>query len=1480
MHPLERFHPLIVRWFSERFGEPTEVQRLAWPRIAAGEHVLAVAPTGSGKTLAAFLWTLDRLLSGAWPGGRVRVLYVSPLRALGNDVRRNLLGPLEEIQGRFASAGEHVPELRVAVRTGDTPATERARMARRPPEILITTPETLNILLTSRAGRVMLSGVATVILDEVHALAGTKRGAHLITGVERLVRIAGEFQRIALSATVRPLERVAAWIGGGRAVAVLASREPKRYELSVGFARAPFAREDDPSRASEAFWDALADELRKPLRRNRSTLIFANSKRMVEKLTRLLNRDEAEMLVYSHHGALAREVRVVVEERLKRGELRGIVATSSLELGIDIGSLDEVVLAQTPHGVASATQRIGRAGHAVGGVSRARFLPFVPRDLLQAAVTARAVLDGAIEPVRPVAAPLDVLAQTILSMVATETWKIDELHATLRAADPFRDLGRRPFDLTLEMLAGRYAAARLRPLRPLLSIDRVDGTVHGLPGLERLVYRSGGTIPDRGYLHLRREGSGALLGELDEEFVWERKVGDAFTLGVQSWRIERITHNDVFVTPVGGSGAMAPFWRAEEQGRGFELSERVGRFLEEADAALDDPAFLRRLETDHCLEPDAARALVAFLSEGKAALGGALPHRHSVVAESVVDPLGKAGQTQVVLHTFWGGRVNRPLAMALAAALEERYGVPIETLHDDDCVALSSSAALDPNGLLQLVSSSTLERLVSERLEGSGFFGARFREAAGISLLLPREGFRRRTPLWLARQRAKELLEAVAKWSDFPLRLEAWRACLADAFDLQALRVVLDEIAEGRIELRAVTTSRPSPFAAGVVWRRTNELMYEDDARRPGRVAAPRADLLREVVFTAHLRPRIAPSMAETLRRKLQRTWPGYAPSSAEELLDWLEERVVLSRAEWIELLAATERDHGAEREVLLREMGEKAVAVRFPGAVDAIVVALQALPRILHALSLAPGSVTLESPVLDASSAETSRKTLERLWRDAPTSTQESSESDPLSELIAEWLRFHGPIDPSLPERLLGLAPASVAEALEGLASAQRVVVDRLTDDAPDLEVCDAENLEILLRMARAGARPAFEARPIHALPLFLASWQRVGEEGAGASALEQALDRLFGHAAPAQAWETEILPARLPGYLPAWLDAVLAETDLLWFGCGERRIAFALGADRELFAEVVEAPDLEDEILPQGPGRFTFEDLIARSGLPTAELSRLLWGQVWKGDATNDGFAAVRRGLPSGFEPAEILAAGPAAPRRRLRFDRWRSTRPFAGSWYRLPRPEPAADPLDREERNKDRARVLLERYGVVFRELIERELPALRWKAVFRALRLLELAGEVLAGQFFRDVPGLQFAARPAFDRLAAGLDEERVWWVAAIDPASPCGLGLRGLPERLPRRAPGNHLVFHGTRLVVVSERRGRRLEIAAPADHPLLPAYLGFLRSMLGRAVSPVSSVVVETINGAPAADGPWRDVLAGLFHVVRDGGALRLSRRY
>jgi ATP-dependent helicase Lhr and Lhr-like helicase len=1485
--PLAPFHPVTRRWFAERLGEPTDVQRRAWPRIVGGEHVLVTAPTGSGKTLAAFLWGLDQLLRGAWDGGEVRVLYVSPLKALNNDIRRNLTGPLEELVEAFAAAGEAPQPVRVRTRSGDTPAAERQRMARNPPEILITTPESLNILLTSKRGRAMLGGLRTVILDEVHAVAASKRGTHLITAVERLVPLSGEFQRVALSATVRPPERIAAWVGGHervdtggaaayrrRAVPVVISDERKDYALGVHF---PAGREPDDEAEAQAFWELLTTHLRAPLRTNRSTLLFTNSRRLVERVTRLINEGEATELVYSHHGSLSREVRNVVEERLKAGQLAGIVATNSLELGIDIGDLDEVILVRTPPTVASAVQRVGRAGHGVGETSRGRFYPLFPRDILSAAVMARAVLDGEIEEITPISGALDVLAQVLLSMVVGQPWGLDDLFDEIRCAEPYRNLTRRQFDLVVQMLAGRFAATRVRELRPMLTVDRVDHTVRARPGAEQMLYLNGGTIPDRGNFHLRHEESMARLGELDEEFVWERSVGDTFTLGVQAWRVTRITHNDVLVRPAKGAG-MAPFWRAEEQNGSFFLADRVGRFLETADGRLEEEGFVPELKARHCLGPRAADALRELLRAQKAATGRALPHRHHVVLERVHDPASKGVPDRVVLHNLWGGQVNRPYALALQVAWEDRFGTPLQVFHDDDCLALNVGGPVTADELLSLVTPEAVEGLLRRKLEQTGFFGARFREAAGRSLLLPRQGFRQRTPLWLRRLRAKKLLETVAKYEDFPILLETWRTCLGDEFDLESLVRVLGELRDGTIRVSEVTTSSPSPFAADVVWKQTSELMYEDDTPETG-PSKLRGDLLRELVFTSQLRPSIDPARAARFEAKLQRTHPGYAPGSARDLLDWVVERVLIPEGQWWALLAVIDRDHGQAPQEWVAGLAHRLVAVALPDAGGRAIAAVESIPRLRAALDLDEDEIQLTSAALDGGPAGEARAALAGLEQQPP---EEGEEGAALADLLADLLRFHGPVDHSFPARELGLNEERARDVLQALVDEQRVVVDEITVGAAGLQICDGENLERLLRITRAEGRPSFEPLPLEALPLLLATQQGLGTEGATLDDLRGALEKLFGFAAPAEAWEGDLIPARVEPYFPSWLDELHAESGLRWFGCGEGRLTFAMDGDEELLLEPAadddEAGPRLDTLFPRSRGRFDLADLLEHSGLSTGALTRQLWELAWQGRITSDGFATVRRGIESGFKPADLPAPTRGGGRsRRRRFSRWKASRPFAGAWMRVPSPAPPADAIDAEERNKDRVRLLLDRYGVLFRELLQRELPALRWAGLFRTLRLMELSGEVVAGQFFTGIAGLQFLSHAALRRLQQGLPEDRVVWMSAVDPASPCGLGLL---DGLPRRVASNHLVFHGRELVLVSQRHGQRLDFRVGPEHPRMADYLIVLRVLLTRPSKPRSSISVEEINGEPAPGSPYAAVLRERFAATRDRGTLILTKRY
>ncbi len=1482
------FHPLVARWFTGEFGGPTDLQSRAWPAIARGENVLITAPTGSGKTLAAFLWAVDQLVSGRWPPGHTSVLYVSPLKALNNDIQRNLLEPLEAMRRIFEATGEPFPPLRVLTRSGDTPPSDRRRMQRHPPEILITTPESLNLLLSSQGGRSVLQGIATVILDEIHAVVNNKRGVHLITAVDRLVPLCGEFQRIALSATIHPLATVAEFVGGyldaggsrrsPRPVAQVASSEKKEYALQVRFPEGAAAEQ-----ARESFWQPFVEEVKEIILQNRSTLIFANSRRLCEKLTHLVNLGETQPLAYAHHGSLSREIRQEVEARLKAGELRAIVATSSLELGIDIGALDEVILVQSPHSVSSTIQRIGRAGHRVGEKSRGTLFPTHPQDLIEAAVLASGVLGQEIEAIRPVQAPLDVLAQVIISMVGVETWDIDALYRVLKTSYPYRSLTRRHFDLVLNMLAGRYADSRVRELKPRISVDRVDHTVAARKGALQDLYLSGGTIPDRGYYQLRHHETGARIGELDEEFVWEASVGQIFTLGTQNWKIEGITHNDVLAVPASPSTTAPPFWRAEEGLRDFHLSERIGRFLEDLDDRLDDPGLLNRLGRDHCMDPGASEMLVAFLKSQKKAARSPLPHRHHLLMEFVSAGPGGYPGNQVILHTLWGGQVNRPYAMALQAAWEARFGHELEVYVTDDALALLLPHEGTAEELLSLVTSARVEALIQKRLEGSGFFGARFRECAGRALLLTRRSPNERMPLWLSRLQSQKLMAAVFPFPDFPILLEAWRTCLQDQFDLKALHQVLTEMETGSITWSETRTAHPSPMALGMTWRQINEYVYMDDRMRTGRTSMLGQDLLRQVTLSPEMRPAFSPDLIHNFEQKRMRLNPGYSPDTPRDLLDWVKERVLLPHGEWHALLRAIQDDHALDPRTFLEPVKEKLVRLHFPGASEPLIVALEFVPRIVYGLYGGEARVRVEPLAGKGKTIEAEVSAL--------TGTEED-QADAFAVILADWLQFYGPRTPDFIRETLGAAPVILERAIQDLVSSERLVTGQLVEGSDADLLCDRENLETLLRLRRARARPAFEPLGIERLPLFLARFQGITNPAEDMDGFFRRIERLTCYPARAALWESEILPARVRSYETAWLDAIVQEGDLGWVGLEGRRVCLVFEADRELMSQGdgepgdSETPGQDDgdlsALFPDHRARYDFPALQEISGLRPAELAERLWRAVWQGRVTSDTFLSIRRGIETGFKAPAIVAersAGRRRPGQRTAFSRWKRAMPYGGHWQRLARPEPGDGPIEAEERNKDRVRLLLDRYGILFRELLQNELPPFQWSALFRSLRLMELSGEVLTGYFFEGLPGPQFISHEAFRMLQRKMPEGTVYWISAIDPASLCGIPLHALRGTLPRRVAGTHLVYRGSSLALVSQRNGKGLNFLMSPDDPHLPACLGVLRHLLTRPFQPLRRIVIEVINDEQAIHSPYLDALRTSFDVLVDYKKVVLYRR-
>ncbi|HSG88214.1 MAG TPA: DEAD/DEAH box helicase [Pseudomonadales bacterium] len=1448
---LAAFHPRIRDWFRTRHGTPTDIQADAWPRIRAGDNVLATAPTGSGKTLCAFLAPLDHLISGRWTGGTVRVLYVSPLKALNNDVRRNLLEPLEELRAAFAAAGETMPEIGVATRSGDTEPDARRRMLRAPPEILITTPESLAILLTSAGGRGMLGGVRMVILDEIHAVAGSRRGLWLMHGVESLVEIAGEVQRVALSATVRPLDAVARLVGGHapdtagvpavrpRPVACLASRIERRMDLRVE-ALPPEQLPDDGG------LDALtpiARAVAAATARNRSTLVFANSRALCEKLALRINATDAAgaPLAWAHHGSLSREIRLDVEARLKAGRLKAIVATSSLEMGIDIGALDEVVMVQTPPSISACIQRAGRAGHQVGAISRAVLHPTHPHDVLEAAVVARAALLGDIEAIRVPGPCLDVLAQMLIARLAMAPRAGDALFDAVRCVSAFRDLDRQPFDLVVQMLLGRYADTRIRDLEPRLIEDPATGVLHLRRGTTLALYASGGMITDRGYYQLRHADTNARIGELDEEFVWENGPGRAFSLGSQQWRVQRVTHNDVFVTPAPEARHAPPFWRSEERDRDPHFALRLREFLGECETALGEgraalDALLATLPLD-----DGARTMLGdHLVRQREHSGAPLPHTRHMVAECVrTGPGGYGdGTGQLVLHTFAGGEINRPWALALEARWQAVYGERPEVFVGNDAIVLQLGEGVTPEAVLALIEPDRVEELVRERLAGSGTFGARFRECAGRALLLTRRRFGERLPLWMSRLQAQRLLGRVRPYGDFPILLETWRSCLEEGFDLPALRRYLTDLRDGTVAVTLVHTDRPSPFAAQSGWRQINEYMYADDQPRGDLDPGLAPTLLESVVADARLRPRVTAATVEAFLRRRRRLETGWGPRDELELQDWLRERRLLPRSEFDHLRAAIDDATSPDPSWLVTAA---------PGWV-------------LHARDAAAF---------------------------ARLATDDATGAALRLDWLEDWLAFQPPSTTAQLARAWPGPGALLATDLASLAETERALHGALLDGDDDARWCTRDAFEAMLRMQRAAARPGIEALPATEVPAFLARWQHLGAD----ADLADALEPLRGLPLPAELWESALLPARTGRRGGAELDALLMGDELRCVGQGAGRIAFLTVDELDALPRGAADGDGEDPIaaaFPDPTARYDFEALRAVSDDDPGTAAARLWAAVFASRVALAGFEAVRHGLAHDFAlPA--TGAAPAAgvggrmPRglgRRGALRARIATRVHGvpGRFIRLPPPTPGRDEVDRMERARTRARMLVDRWGVVSPSLLGRESRDLRWRELFRALRLMELAGEVSAGLFLTGLDGPQFAAPEALRWIAHWSADAapRVRWMDARDPASPAGLGLDlpGLP--LPRRAAGAELIMSGDRVAFVAQRRGASLRIDGTPDDEDAHAVLAvWARTFAWRRNA---RVTVLQINDGPARSSPWADALRRHLTVDSDHRGLILGR--
>ncbi|MDR2070657.1 MAG: DEAD/DEAH box helicase, partial [Treponema sp.] len=1151
------FHPLVNSWFAETYGKAAGIQEEAWPLIAGGEHVLALAPTGSGKTLTAFLGAISRFIDGVYPADRLSVLYVSPLKALNEDIRRNLLEPLASLGAYFAVRGAAFPDIRVETRSGDTPQSQRRRFLRCPPGILALTPESLAILLLNPPGRRALSTVRYVILDEIHAALGTKRGAFLACQIDRLALIAGEFQRVSLSATVRPAEAAADFIGGLRAapggyekrrVRIAAPAAEKLIELTVDFPPlGESVKGEEKTEGGSLRYGILVDSILERIgtgQRRGAVLVFTGSRRWAERIAFLVNERAGKTAALVHHGSLSKEVRRSVEERLVRGEAACVVATSSLELGLDIGGVEEVILAGCPGSSATALQRIGRSGHKAGLTSRGRLIPFNRTELLEAAALAGAVLDREIEETRPIANPLDILAQIILALCVERPRNIDELYQTLRGFFVFQTLSRTSYDRVVQMLAGRYAgdftgetggAVRLRELKPRLYQDALTGELTAAPGTLLLLYSSGGVIANRGMYSLRIAG-GIKIGELDEEFVWERRPGDSFEFGARSWSITAIGPEAVEVVPLEKKSDLTPFWKADAMflspvitRRILELLEELGRPEQERAEACGSPAV--RGISGPALEE--LRALVR--SQQEAQKGVPLPGRASLPVEIVDDPVNRGDAYLTLIHGFRGGAVQYPLAMALAQELEESLALRAAVIPDDLTILIvlpriagDNPEALIRRAFLRLGEGDWGERRFRERLESSGIFGAAFREAAERSLLLPRGGFGKRSPLWITRRRAKRLFDTVASSGDFPAIAEAWRSCLSDLFDMPGFRALLRDLSNGTLALSFFRTSRPSPFARNILWKENNISMYEYD-EMPERRGASLGDRVIEEALgedTGGNRPPLPAVLAGDFGARLRRELPGWAPEDELVLAEWVKERIAIPLDEWETLLAAVPAEL---RERCLSDpgLGGRIRQVRREGA---------ALPSWVH-------------------------REYARRW-------EEDGKA-----LLGPWLRFEGPVSLTRIGEVFGFSPGEAAEAAEALFEAGELLRHiRIAGGTEGEELfCDRENFELLLRLTRKKARPQVRERPAAELTPYLAL--RQGIAGAGGKTGTFPWKKLTCLPAPAALWETEFFPARLPGYKPRLLDRELGEGRLLWYGAGKERAAFCLPEDIDLALPVSRA-------------------------------------------------------------------------------------------------------------------------------------------------------------------------------------------------------------------------------------------------------------------------------------------------------------------
>ncbi len=1470
--PLATLSPATRAWFHGAFALATPAQQGAWSAIARGDDTLVVAPTGSGKTLAAFLHAIDRLMHEEPPTERLRrcrVLYVSPLKALAVDVERNLRSPLVGIQRESTRLGLDAADVTIGIRTGDTSPAERARIAKRPPDILITTPESLFLMLTSQA-REALRGIDTVIVDEVHAVAGTKRGAHLALSLERLDHLLDRpAQRIGLSATVSPVEVVATYLRADHPATVVAPASEKLWDLQIRVpvddmgelgAESATPAGHDASIARTSIWPHIDEQLVDLIEEHRTTLVFANSRRLAERITAQVNEIAAEralargqgdpgVVARAHHGSVSKEQRAIIEDDLKSGRLPAVVATSSLELGIDMGTIDLVVQVETPPSVASGLQRVGRAGHQVGAVSRGIVFPKYRGDLVTAAVVIARMRQGLIEDLRMPRTPLDVLAQQIVACVAMDDWDVDDLLAMVRRAAPFTTLTDAVLDAVLDMLSGRYPSDEFAELRPRLVWDRDRRRLTSRPGSQRLAVTSGGTIPDRGLfaVYLVGEG-GSRVGELDEEMVYESRVGDVIALGASSWRIEDITHDRVLVSPAPGQPGRLPFWHGDALGRPAALGEAVGAFVRSLDRSKDP----RDLLDGSGLDDRAAANLVQYVRE-QAEATGQVPTDAAIVVERFRDELG---DWRVVVHSPFGARVHAPWALALGARVREEIGIDAQVMHADDGIVMRLPDTDDEESarsIIELIAidPDEIEALVTAEVGGSALFASRFRECAARALLLPRRRPDRRTPLWQQRQRSAHLLGVAAEFASFPIILETVRECLQDVYDVPALRDLLSRIHDGRIRVHEASTQQPSPFAQSLLFGYVASFLYEGDsplAERRAQALTLDPGLLAELLGTPELRDLLDADALDEVEAELQHLTPALRARDVEDAADLLRLLGPMSDAQ--------ARERGVDPAWLADLRAQRrAFVVRFAG--EERTAAVEDAGRLRDAVGV-PLPVGLPEAHL-------------------------AVVADPLGDVVGRYARTHAPFTADQASADLGLPAAVALDVLNRLVGAHRVVRGEFRPGGAHTEFCDVDVLRRIRRRSIARLRHEIEPVPPRRYAAFLPQWQQVAPHGQrsarrGTDGCYEVIEQLAGTALPASTWLRAVLPARVDDAHDGMLDELIGAGDVVWWGVsalpGGDGVVCLAPTDRS--AELRQPPSpLEPEpvadavvaALRAGGAQFFREiaDCVgAEVTVPDPVLVDALWRLVWSGQITNDGWSALR---------ARIGGGSTRTVRRRGRQSLPTRAGPpaAAGRWSLLP--APVVDPT---RTASALGQALLDRHGIVTRGTVASERVTGGFSAVYRVLSAFEDAGRCRRVYAIEGLGAAQFAVPAAVDRLRSqpparsrreGSAPEVVV-LAATDPANAYGAALPwpALPgtdvAHRPGRKAGAFLALVDGEPAVYVERGGRSLLMWDLPDESLWAALAalaqGWPQHGLGRAV-------VTKVNAAAPTENVVRLLTAAGF---------------